>query len=127
MKIRMFLLLAGVAVTTSCAMLAKVEYESYVGKAEFKGEGGTLKTIDGIPFWNDGLPDHDFRIIGIINTSLIDSPFLYVDQTHDIAKLVKQHGGDAVVIKERHYALTCGDPKSPQTVYTKWMVVKYIN
>ena len=124
MKTRIVLLFMAAIFVAGCKSLSTdVGYSPYVGSTVFKGEGGTVQMIDGMPFWNDGVPDRDFQIIGVVNTSIIVSPLAPFDLRHDVAKIARAHGGDAIVLKDSYQNFNA--PDAAPTRYTKWIVVKY--
>lgn len=88
-------------------------FTQYRGKGILEGKGGTVRSVDGVDFWETGEPDRKCRILGMLED----------DDTSDstIASVVKKHGGNAVVHGgiDRH-----GNIDS--RMRTKLLVVKYL-
>jgi hypothetical protein len=125
MKIRIFVLFVTAVFIAGCKSLSTdVSYSPYIGSTIFKGEGGTVEMVDGMPFWNDGTPNQTYQIIGVVDTSIIVSPFAPFDLRHDVAKIAQEHGGDAVVLRDSNQVFNT--PDAAPMRYTKWIVVKYV-
>ena len=75
------------------------EIKRYVGAVPEVGHGGTVKTVDGVQFWDNGAPNRKFVQVG-----LIDEDFRW-DPTPKELKLwsqaVRAAGGDAVIFPSR--------------------------
>jgi hypothetical protein len=105
------LALAGLILVTASAAAplahAGTEFLAYEGRdAIQEGRGGERKTIDGIDFWMDGAPPHRFQILGSIRDERWESGIIGIIRMsnlgHDIAKRVKELGGDAVILSDSH-------------------------
>jgi hypothetical protein len=86
----------------SCSAEAQ-DFLAYQGNnAVQRGQGGTMKTVDGVDIWMSGMPPKRFQVLGsltderhktglwgLISMSQLD---------HDITKAAKKAGGDAVIL-----------------------------
>ena len=86
---------------------AGTEFLAYEGKdAIQEGRGGEKKVIDGIDFWMDGAPPHRFQILGSIRDERWESGIIGIIRMsnlgRDIAKRVKDLGGDGVILSDSH-------------------------
>jgi hypothetical protein len=82
------------------------KFTEYHGSEVFQGAGGTMRTVDGIDFWENGEPDRKYKILGVIEESHKSRlPFgrfsrLFSntgDRDSAIAKFAHKQGGDAVI------------------------------
>ena len=82
---------------------AGTDFLTYQGaNAVQQGQGGDMKTVDGIDFWLDGSPPRRFQILGSIvderhKTGLVGA-IAMSGLEHDIAKRAHAAGGDAVIL-----------------------------
>lgn len=61
---RIFLVIALVALLTGCAT---VDFQPYEGKNNlYEGNGGTKVVVDGVDFWANGAPARKYSIIGMV-------------------------------------------------------------
>lgn len=75
------------------------DFQAWEGRNKvIQGQGGTRKVVDGIDVWTNGDPPRGFRIIGIIDDSRPGGIIPMANLKHDVAKAVRQHGGDAVIV-----------------------------
>lgn len=86
---------------------AGTEFLAYEGKdAIQEGRGGERKTIDGVDFWMDGTPPHRFQILGSIRDERWESGIIGIIRMsnlgRDIAKRVRELGGDGVILSDSH-------------------------
>jgi hypothetical protein len=44
------------------------EFKPWTSDKVHKGEGGSLQQIEGIDVWELGMPDREFKIIGVIHS-----------------------------------------------------------
>lgn len=78
------------------------DFTPYYGKGEvIEGKGGTMEVVDGVEFWKSGTPPMRYEVIGYIDdtrkvTGWIGKLNLKA-QGSKVAKLAKEHGGDAVI------------------------------
>lgn len=63
---RTALLLLSLTPLTSCALYTDTKYTEFRGDSDFYGDGGTVRTVDGIDIWETGAPNRPFRVIGRI-------------------------------------------------------------
>jgi hypothetical protein len=103
-------ILATVIVATAllcgCSSIKFTEYHR--GKV-VQGVGGTVYDVDGIEFWESGNPARKYKILGVINQSrkprlpLGRLTRIFSDNGNSdhrdsaIAKVAREHGGDAVI------------------------------
>ena len=95
-------LLAGVLASVlcaSCAVIPSTTFTEFRGADTMTGTGGTVRTVDGIDFWETGTPNRNYRILGVIDDSRTDAPLMkLLNKDGAIARVAKEHGGDAVVM-----------------------------
>jgi hypothetical protein len=82
---------------------AETQFLAYQGPDAVKqGQGGDMKTVDGVDFWLDGAPPHRFQVLGKLEDERWRSGIYGIIQIanteHDIAKRTKAAGGDAVIL-----------------------------
>ena len=83
-------------------LILAADFTPYYGKGEVvEGTGGTMEAIDGVEFWKSGTPPKRYQVIGYIDdtrkvTGWIGKLNLKA-QGSKVAKLAKEHGGDAVI------------------------------
>lgn len=88
---------------TGCALYNQTQFTEYRGPSEFQGQGGTVRTVDGIDIWQTGTPNRKFKILGMIDQSHYDNHSLMsaiasATKDSELIKLAKAHGGDAVIL-----------------------------
>lgn len=92
-----FIFLSGIAAILLSACVA-TSYRPYEGATPEIGTGASRTTVDGVDIWSDGTPPRRFIVIGIIDdkrsAGLIDEISFEID----IAKKVKEVGGDAAIL-----------------------------
>jgi hypothetical protein len=98
-------------VMTGCALYNHTEFTEYRGPSEFQGQGGTVRTVDGIDIWQTGTPNRKFKILGLIDQSHYDNHTLIsviasATKDSELIKEAKAHGGDAVIILGSSSAIT---------------------
>ena len=98
-----FALAAAVSVAAGQAAHAGTQFLAYQGPdAVQQGQGGAVKTVDGVDFWLAGSPPHRFEVLGMLEDERWRSGLCGVIQVanteHDIAKRTKAAGGDAVIL-----------------------------
>jgi hypothetical protein len=67
----------------------ETEYTPYRGTNVIQGQGGTVRTVDGIDFWENGKPNRNCEILGVINDQ--------GESDSTIARTARKRGGTAVV------------------------------
>lgn len=87
-----------------------IKYTEYHGNEVLQGPVGTPRNVDGIDFWENGIPGRKYKILGILaNGSKKRLPLGRLtqgfsgsgdrdDRDAAIAKAAHKHGGDAVVL-----------------------------
>jgi hypothetical protein len=98
-------------VMTGCALYNHTEFVEYRGPSDFQGQGGTVRTVDGIDIWQTGTPNRKYKVLGVIDQSHYDNHSLIsmiasATKDSDLIKLVKAHGGDAVIVLGNRSAVT---------------------
>lgn len=100
---RAFILVALLAASLSACVTTA--YKPYEGASAVTGAGGARTTVAGIDLWEDGTPPRKYLVVGIIddkrNRGFIDASSFH----EDIAKKVKEAGGDAAIILGRSESL----------------------
>lgn len=73
------------------------EFERYVRPGGVtKGTGGTVATVEGVDFWQDGTPPRRYRMVGEIQEGW-RYPGMDRVEMKRVAPVVKAHGGNATV------------------------------
>jgi hypothetical protein len=107
---------------------SSTNFTEYRGPAVVQGNGGTVRVVDGIDFWENGNPDRKFKILGVIDDSRRDGIFTGSGRDSAIAKVARERGGDAVILVDSDRELS-GVDQYGDVHYrrnTKLMVVKYV-
>jgi hypothetical protein len=75
------------------------EYQAIESAKPIVGQGqwGARKVVDGVDIWTDGAPPRKFVVIGVIKDQRPPGPGPMAQYYHDVAKQVRQHGGDAAI------------------------------
>jgi len=100
-----------IVLLAGCALYTSTRFTEYRGPSEFEGNGGTVRTVDGIDVWQTGTPNRKFKVLGVIEQSHYDNHSLMsaiagASKDSEIIKQVKTHGGDAVIILSSSSAIT---------------------
>ena len=102
-------------------------FTEYRGPAVVQGNGGTVRAVDGIDFWENRDPDRKFKILGVIDDRRGDGILSRSGRDSAIAKVAHMRGGDAVILMNSDRELS-GVDQYGNVHYkrnTKLMVVKY--
>jgi len=92
---RIVLALFMVALLSSCAT---VSYQPYEGRNNlYEGEGGTKVVVDGIDFWANGTPPHQFMIVGMVVSEVGSGVGDEAIIRSAVAGEVKKRGGNAAI------------------------------
>jgi len=96
---------------TGCALYNHTEFTEYRGPSDFQGQGGTVRTVDGIEIWQTGTPNRRFKVLGVIDQSHYDNHSMMsliagATKDSELIKLVKAHGGDAIIFLGSNSAIT---------------------
>ncbi len=62
-------------------------------------EGGAVKRIEGIDFWEAGTPNRPYVIVGLIQDERPGGPLFMMQRTPQLAALACEKGADAVILK----------------------------
>jgi hypothetical protein len=77
---------------------ASTNYQAFEGPDTTRlGHGGTRKTVDGVDIWDNGDPPRLYQILGYIDDSRMSGPLHIAMRDGEIAKKVKESGGDAAI------------------------------
>jgi predicted small secreted protein len=111
---------------TSCTT-----FTPYRGNGIVEGQGGTIRVVKGIDFWENGEPNRKYRILGVIDDSRREGLIfgLVLPKDGAIAKVARKHGGDAVIFSDSSRELRGINLNSGKVKYkriTKLVVVKYL-
>ena len=85
--------------------VARAKFVPYEGNASVeRGEGGTRVQKNGIDYWTTGAPPRSYEIVGVI-TDTRDTDMWKTDAigSKKVAKLVRQAGGDAVIMVSQNH------------------------
>lgn len=102
------LFVAGVLVSLFASTAdARTRFETYEARNAFReGQGGSKTVKDGIDFWTLGDPPRRYQIIGVIRDNRgTGALFGNAVGSSGIAKMVREAGGDAVVLVEQNTGL----------------------
>ena len=118
------LLLVGLLFASGCATTTFTEYR---GPSIAQGSGGTVRTVDGIDFWENGNPNRKFKILGVIDDQRGDGRFSRSSRDKALASMTKSKGGTEIILMGSRNRLTGMDKYGDAyySVSTKVMVVKY--
>ena len=68
------------------------------------GQGGDMKTVDGVDFWLDGSPPHRFQVLGVLEDERLKTGLIGLLRMsgleRDMARLAHQAGGDAIILTD---------------------------
>jgi hypothetical protein len=88
-----------------CTLYSNNTFEPYSGPNEVTGQGGSMRTVNGIDIWDTGSPPRRFRILGYIfqhnvdNASDAMSVIANLDTENEVIKQAKKAGGDAIILE----------------------------
>ncbi|KQX18134.1 hypothetical protein ASD39_18020 [Sphingomonas sp. Root50] len=125
-----------ILVTASPAspILAKQTFTAYEGKEQIiEAGGGTRVTKDGVDFWTSGTPTKRSKVIGRLMDRRGTGAF-HGDAVGSkrIAQIVKEAGGDAVIIAgqrqdQNGYIFTGNMAVAAKKQFTEMVVLKYLD
>jgi hypothetical protein len=128
MKCRNCLILGLAAISfVACSTTKFAEYRGTDTGQAIQGKGGTVKTVAGIDFWENGDPNRKYKIIGVIDHSAMEVWPLGSSGEKAIARTAKEHGGDAVILAGERRDLNYADSDGTMNFSRekKVFVVKY--
>jgi hypothetical protein len=84
--------------------------------------------VDGIDFWENGEPDRKFQILGVVDDKRGEGIISRSGKDSALAKIAKEHGGDAVVLasSSREFRGIDDQGNANYRRLTKVVVVKYL-
>jgi hypothetical protein len=100
------LLLLTIVLLCGCS---SAKFTEYHGNQVIVGQVGTPRAVDGVDFWENGIPGRKYKILGTITTSRkqhlplgrMSQAFSGSDDSDKkdsaTAKIAHKHGGDAVI------------------------------
>jgi hypothetical protein len=102
-------------------------FTEWRGASIVEGKGGTVRNVNGIDFWENGEPDCKFKILGVIDDTR-GSGIVFGNGDGDMAKVAREHGGDAVLLigKTRDFKGIDNNGNACYKKRTKVFVVKYL-
>jgi hypothetical protein len=62
-------------------------------------QGGAVKRVAGIDFWESGAPNRPYVIVGLIQDTRPGGPLFMMHRAPQLAALARQKGADAVILK----------------------------
>lgn len=118
------LMLVGLMLAAGCA---STNFTEYRGPSIAQGTGGTVRTVDGIDFWENGNPNRKFKVLGVIDDKRGDGLFSQSSRDKALASVAKAKGGTAIILIGSKSQLTGIDNygNAHRSVSTKVMLVKY--
>ena len=86
------------------------QYLPWQGGRVFPGsaEGGAVKRVAGIDFWEFGAPNRPYVIVGLIQDTRLGGPLLMMHRAPQLAELAREKGADAVILKSGSSELADG-------------------
>ena len=86
------------------------QYLSWQGGRVSPGsvEGGAVKRVAGIDFWESGTPDRAYVIVGLIQDTRPSGPLFMMHRSPQLAALAREKGADAIILKSRSSELAGG-------------------
>ncbi len=106
-RMRAVALAFAAAISTGLAQAAHAgtQFLAYQGADAVKqGQGGDMKTVDGVDFWLDGSPPHRFQVLGVLEDERLKTGLIGLLRMsgleRDMARLAHQAGGDAVILTD---------------------------
>lgn len=117
-------MLVGLMLAAGCA---STNFTEYRGPSIAQGTGGTVRTVDGIDFWENGNPNRKFKVLGVIDDKRGDGLFSQSSRDKALASVAKAKGGTAIILIGSKSQLTGIDNygNAHRSVSTKVMLVKY--
>ena len=92
---KIFLILIIFIFQTGCV---SVKYTPYSSSETYVGTGGSIENVNGIDFWENGTPNYEYKIIGVIDWKANDAPIQNSMMKKKIAKKAQEYGGNAVIL-----------------------------
>ena len=62
-------------------------------------QGGAVKRVAGIDFWESGAPNRPYVIVGLIQDTRPGGPLFMMHRAPQLAALAREKGADAVILK----------------------------
>jgi hypothetical protein len=122
---RLQIFIAAVFASMVFVSCSTTNFTEYRGQSIVQGKGGTIRRVDGVDFWENGDPDRNYKILGVIDDTRGDASRGSKDE--DIAKVARDRGGDAVILLGSDREMRVIDGNVFYKRQTKVCVVKYIN
>lgn len=118
------LMLVGLLLAAGCS---STNFTEYRGPSLAQGTGGTVRTVDGIDFWENGNPNRKFKVLGVIDDERGDRWFAGSSRDKALASMAKSRSGSAIILMGSKSQLVGINQHGNvlHSVKTKVMVVKY--
>jgi hypothetical protein len=71
-------------------------------------EGGAVKRVGGIDFWESGAPNRPYVVIGLIQDTRPGGPLFMMHRAPQLAVLAREKGADAIILKSSSSELAGG-------------------
>lgn len=116
-------------ITVSLQGCSTTSYSEYRGSSIREGHGGTVRTVNGIDFWENGTPDRKYKIVGVIDDSRGEGLISRSSKDSDIAAEAKARGGDGVIFVNSDRELKGVDLGNGDVHYkrvSKFEVIQYV-
>jgi hypothetical protein len=86
------------------------QYLSWQGGRVSPGsvEGGAVKRVAGIDFWESGTPNRAYVIVGLIQDTRPSGRLFMMHRSPQVAALAREKGADAIILKSRSSELAGG-------------------
>lgn len=105
--------LVSFALLAAFLVSCETKFTEYRGQGTIQGPGGTVRVVDGIDFWDSGVPDRKCRIMGVLEDDGTSDPTL--------AEVARRHGGNAII-----HAGVNRQGNVDTRMRTKLLIVKYV-
>ena len=132
-KVGGVVLAVGLSHWSACMTVPSPTFTEYRGENVLPAGSGSVYAVEGIEIWQHGSPNRKCRILGVLEDSRTDTKNLrtMLQPTRDrqIAKIVKEKGGDAAVLvneaRDAKFYVSEGSGGTTIKIRTKFFVVKY--
>lgn len=110
-------------VVSGCASLIGTETKFYHWQSNdiYQGKGGAVELYEGTEFWASGEPSRRYKVIGLIDQKLsedsMDKAIFGDFNKRQLTELVKEHGGDGVIIVSKNNYVSGATAQAPINQY----------
>ena len=126
---RIYIILSIILAIGICGC-ANTRYTEFRGEGIIQGKGGSLREVSDVEIWENGEPNRKYKILGFAQDNRGSGPIANAIWDSAIIKLVKEKGGDAVIVESTIRVLSGIDPKYGYAQYanrSKIMIIKYLD